>query len=74
MPLEELEKQLLSLSPIDQLRIVQSVIQSLIPNSTLEPSQNAENLNHDRSLDHSLRNLPLTVPSDFDQPLALVAS
>lgn len=69
MPLEELEKQLLSLSPVDRLRIIQSVIQSLIPNVTNESSQDTENLNRDRSPNHPLRNLPLTIPPDFDEPM-----
>jgi hypothetical protein len=77
MPLEELEKQLLSLSPTDRLRIVQSVIQSLIPDSTTESSTTAENLDrdiigtdiHDRSPNHPLRSLPLMIPPDFDEPM-----
>ncbi|MBE9011380.1 hypothetical protein IQ250_14300 [Pseudanabaenaceae cyanobacterium LEGE 13415] len=77
MPLEELEKQLLSLSPIDRLRIIQSVIQSLIPNITNELSQGAETLNcdangihsRDRSPNHPLRSLPLTISPDFDEPM-----
>lgn len=69
MPLEELEKQLLSLSPTDRLRIIQSVIQSLIPTVTSESSQDTDNLNRDRSPNHPLRSLPLTIPPDFDEPM-----
>ncbi len=69
MPLEELEKQLLSLSPTDRLRIIQSVIHSLIPTVTSESAQDIENLNQDRSPNHPLRSLPLTIPPDFDEPM-----
>ncbi|MBD1858522.1 MULTISPECIES: hypothetical protein [Leptolyngbya] len=69
MPLEELEKQLLSLSPTDRLRIIQSVIQSLIPTVTSESSQDTDKPNRDRSPNHPLRSLPLTIPPDFDEPM-----
>ncbi|MCY7284929.1 MAG: hypothetical protein LH679_16200 [Cyanobacteria bacterium CAN_BIN43] len=71
MTLQELETQLLNLSPTDRVRIIQLVIQSLIPNSTSEPTQNSNSLDltRDRSPHHPLRNLPITVPSDFDEPM-----
>jgi hypothetical protein len=79
MTLQELEAQLLKLNPSDRLRIIQSVIQSLIPNPTSEPTQTADSQDltsdtafttlRDRSPDHPLRSIPLTLPPDFDEPM-----
>jgi hypothetical protein len=79
MTLQELETQLLTLNPTDRLRIIQSVIQSLIPNPTSEPTQSADSQDltsdtafatlSDRSPHHPLRNIPITIPPDFDEPM-----
>jgi hypothetical protein len=72
MTLQELETQLLSLNTADRLRIVQSVIQSLIPIATSESPQNVDvpvDLTRDRSPHHPLRSIPITIPANFDEPM-----
>jgi hypothetical protein len=72
MTLQELETQLLNLNATDRLRLVQSVIQSLIPSATSEPPQDFDvpvDLTRDRSPHHPLRSIPITIPADFDEPM-----
>jgi hypothetical protein len=72
MTLQELETQLLNLNAIDRLRLVQSVIQSLIPNAASESLQTLDvpvELTCDRSPQHPLRSIPLTIPADFNEPM-----
>ncbi len=67
---QELEQQLLSLDLAERIRILQLLAQSLtVPSS--QPSQTPDELDltRDRSPQHPLRKIPLTIPPDFDEPM-----
>jgi hypothetical protein len=67
---QELEQQLLSLNLAERIRILQLLAQSLtVPSS--QPSQTTDELDliSDRSPQHPLRKIPLTIPPDFDEPM-----
>jgi hypothetical protein len=67
---QELEQQLLSLDLAERIRILQLLAQSLtVPSS--QPSQTTDEIDlmSDRSPQHPLRKIPLTIPPDFDEPM-----
>jgi hypothetical protein len=67
---QELEQQLLSLDLAEKIRILQLLAQSLtVPSSqpTLTPDE--LDLTRDRSPQHPLRKISLTIPPDFDEPM-----
>lgn len=76
---QELEQQLLSLDLAQRIRILQLLAQSLtVPSS--QPSQTPDEidlmsdseallLSADRTPQHPLRKIPLTIPPDFDEPM-----
>ncbi|MEB3215146.1 MAG: hypothetical protein VKN72_02660 [Nostocales cyanobacterium 94392] len=67
---QELEQQLLSLNLAERIRILQLLAQSLtVPSS--QPSKTTDELDliSDRSPQHPLRKIPLTIPPDFDEPM-----
>ncbi len=68
MTIPELEQQLLSLSQSERLRLSQLLTQSLAGSANAIPE--ALDLTQDRSPHHPLRNLPLPLPADFDEPMA----
>jgi len=67
---QELEQQLLSLDLSERIRILQLLAQSLTVQSS-QPSQTTDELDltRDRSPQHPLRKIPLTIPPDFDEPM-----
>ncbi len=76
---QELEQQLLGLDLAQRIRILQLLAQSLTlasaselcrsPNE-LDLSRNSEALlQADRSPQHPLRGIPITIPPDFDEPM-----
>jgi hypothetical protein len=65
-----LQQQLLSLDLAETIRILQLLAQSLtVPSS--QPSQTPDELDltRDRSPQHPLRKIPMTIPPDFDEPM-----
>lgn len=67
---QELEQQLLSLDLAERIRILQLLAQSLtLPSSQPTPSSDEIDLTRDRSPQHPLRKIPLTIPPDFDEPM-----
>jgi hypothetical protein len=67
---QELEQQLLSLDLAERIRILQLLAQSLtVPSSQPIPTPDAIDLMSDRSPQHPLRKIPLTIPPDFDEPM-----
>jgi hypothetical protein len=67
---QELEQQLLSLDLAERIRILQLLAQSLtVPSS--QPSQTTDEIGlmSDRSPQHPLRKIPMTIPPDFDEPM-----
>ncbi len=67
---QELEQQLLSLDLAERIRILQLLAQSLtVPSS--QPSQTTDEIDlmSDRTPEHPLRKIPLTIPPDFDEPM-----
>ncbi|WP_253274472.1 hypothetical protein [Nostoc sp. PCC 7107] len=67
---QELEQQLLSLDLAERIRILQLLAQSLtLPSSQPNPTPDEINLTRDRSPQHPLRKIPLTIPPDFDEPM-----
>jgi hypothetical protein len=67
---QELEQQLLSLDLAERIRILQLLAQSLtVPSSQPTPTPDELDLISDRSPQHPLRKIPLTIPPDFDEPM-----
>ncbi|WP_237087517.1 hypothetical protein ACN23B_03775 [Anabaena sp. FACHB-709] len=76
---QELEQQLLSLDLAERIRIFQILAQSLTVQSSppsptpdaidLKSDSEALLLSADRSPQHPLRKIPLTIPPDFDEPM-----
>ncbi|MBF2063667.1 MAG: hypothetical protein IGS39_04440 [Calothrix sp. C42_A2020_038] len=67
---QELEQQLLSLDLTERIRILQLLAQSLTsPLSQPTPTPDELDLSRDPNPQHSLRKIPLTIPSDFDEPM-----
>jgi len=67
---QELEQQLLSLDLAERIRILQLLAQSLtLPSSQPTPTPNEIDLTSDRTPEHPLRKIPLTIPPDFDEPI-----
>ncbi|NES22143.1 MAG: hypothetical protein F6K41_25265 [Symploca sp. SIO3E6] len=76
---QELEQQLLSLDLAQRIRILQLLAQSLTLPSTTQLSQFPNELDlsrdreallqADRSPQHPLRGIPITIPPDFDEPM-----
>jgi hypothetical protein len=67
---QELEQQLLSLDLAERIRILQLLAQSLtVPSSQPIPIPDAIDLMSDRSPQHPLRKIALTIPPDFDEPM-----
>ncbi|MBD2486761.1 MULTISPECIES: hypothetical protein [Nostocales] len=67
---QELEQQLLSLDLAERIRILQILAQSLtVPSSQPSPTPDAIDLKSDRSPQHPLRKIPITIPPDFDEPM-----
>ncbi|AFZ00410.1 hypothetical protein [Calothrix sp. PCC 6303] len=74
---QELEQQLLSLDLAERIRILQLLAQSLtVPSS--QSSQTTDELDlisdnfvklRQRTPEHPLRKIPLTIPPDFDEPM-----
>lgn len=67
---QELEQLLLNLDLAERIRILQLLAQSLTAPAS-QPSQSPEALDlmHDRSPQHPLRAIPITIPPDFDDPM-----
>jgi hypothetical protein len=70
MSSQELEQQLLSLDLAERIRILQLLAQSLTVASS-QPSRTPDELDltRDRSPQHPLRKIPMTIPPDFDEPM-----
>ncbi len=67
---QELEQQLLSLDLAERIRILQLLAQSLtVPSPQPSPTPDETDLMSDRSPQHPLRKIPLTIPPDFDEPM-----
>ncbi|NEP58097.1 MAG: hypothetical protein F6K31_13905 [Symploca sp. SIO2G7] len=76
---QELEQQLLGLDLAQRIRILQLLAQSLTEPSTTQLSQSPNELDlnrdreallqADRSPQHPLRGIPITIPPDFDEPM-----
>jgi len=66
MSIQELEQQLLSLDLAERIRLLQLLAQSLIVPST---SPDELDLTRDRSPQHPLRGITITIPPDFDDPM-----
>ena len=67
---QELEQQLLSLDLTERIRILQLLAQSLTsPLSQPTPTPDELDLSRDPNPQHPLRKIPLTIPSDFDEPM-----
>jgi hypothetical protein len=67
---QELEQQLLSLDLAERIRILQLLAQSLtLPSSQPTPTSDEIDLTRDRTPEHSLRKIPITIPPDFDEPM-----
>ncbi|NEQ79433.1 MAG: hypothetical protein F6K26_03985 [Moorea sp. SIO2I5] len=68
---QELEQQLLGLDLAQRIRILQLLAQSLTVTSASQPSRspNELDLSRDRSPQHPLRGIPITIPPDFDEPM-----
>ncbi|NEO76809.1 MAG: hypothetical protein F6K56_22915 [Moorea sp. SIO3G5] len=68
---QELEQQLLGLDLAQRIRILQLLAQSLTVTSASQRSQspNELDLSRDRSPQHPLRGIPITIPPDFDEPM-----
>jgi hypothetical protein len=71
MSIQELEQQLLSLDLAQRIRILQLLAQSLTVPSASQPSRSPDKLGltRDRSPQHPLRGIPITIPPDFDEPM-----
>ncbi|MBW4557436.1 MAG: hypothetical protein KME59_16130 [Trichormus sp. ATA11-4-KO1] len=71
MSIQELEQQLLNLDLAQRIRILQLLAQSLTAPSASQPSRSSDelDLNRDRSPQHPLRRIPITIPPDFDEPM-----
>lgn len=69
---QELEQQLLGLDLAQRIRILQLLAQSLTVTSASQPSRspNELDLSRDRSPQHPLRGIPITIPPDFDEPMS----
>ncbi len=67
----ELEQQLLSLDLEERIRILQLLAQSLTVPRASQPSRSPDELDltRDRSPQHPLRGIPITIPPDFDEPM-----
>jgi len=67
----ELEQQLLNLDLTERIRILQLLAQSLTVFPASKPSQSPDELDltRDRSPQHPLRAIPITIPPDFDDPM-----
>jgi hypothetical protein len=67
---QELEQQLLSLDLAERIRILQLLAQSLtVPSSQPSRTPDELDLTRDRSPQHPLRKIPMTIPPDFDEPM-----
>ncbi|MDZ7960638.1 MAG: hypothetical protein RMY34_22610 [Aulosira sp. DedQUE10] len=67
---QELEQQLLSLDLAQRIRILQLLAQSLtVPSSQPSRTPDELDLTRDRSPQHPLRKIPITIPPDFDEPM-----
>jgi len=68
---QELEQQLLSLDLAERIRILQLLAQSLTVPSASQPFSSPDELHltRDRSPQHPLRKIPMTIPPDFDEPM-----
>jgi hypothetical protein len=67
---QELEHQLLSLDLAERIRILQLLAQSLtVPSLQPTPTPDEIDLTSDRSPQHPLRKISLTIPPDFDEPM-----
>jgi hypothetical protein len=70
MSSQELEQQLLSLDLAERIRILQLLAQSLtVPSSQPSRTTDEIDLTRDRSPQHPLRKIPMTIPPDFDEPM-----
>ena len=71
MSIQTLEQQVLSLDLTERIRLLQLLAQSLTAPSTLQASQSTDELDltRDRSPQHPLRGMPITIPPDFDEPM-----
>ncbi|MDF5718008.1 MAG: hypothetical protein PUP93_30125 [Rhizonema sp. NSF051] len=67
----ELEQQLLSLDLEERIHILQLLAQSLTVPRASQPSRFPDELDltRDRSPEHPLRGIPITIPPDFDEPM-----
>ncbi|ALF56350.1 hypothetical protein ACX27_11195 [Nostoc piscinale CENA21] len=67
----ELEQQLLSLDFAERIRILQLLAQSLtVPKaSQVSLSPDEMDLTRNRSPQHPLRGIAMTIPPDFDEPM-----
>lgn len=67
---QELEQQLLSLDLAERIRILQLLAQSLtVPSSQPSRTPDEFDLTCDRTPQHPLRKIPVTIPPDFDEPM-----
>ncbi|MDF5719578.1 MAG: hypothetical protein PUP91_03600 [Rhizonema sp. PD37] len=67
----ELEQQLLSLDLEERIHILQLLAQSLTVPRASQPSRAPDELDltRDRSPEHPLRGIPITISPDFDEPM-----
>ncbi|MGH1394621.1 MAG: hypothetical protein ACRAVC_11385 [Trichormus sp.] len=80
MNIQELEQQLLSLDLAQRIRILQLLAQSLTVPRVSQPSPSPDELSltrdgeppagGDRTPQHPLRSIPITIPPDFDEPMS----
>ena len=68
---QDLEHQILSLDLAERIHILQLLAQSLTVPSASQPSASPDELEltRDRSPQHPLRGIPITIPPDFDEPM-----
>lgn len=71
MSIRELEQQILSLDLAERIRLLQLLAQSLIVPSTSQTSRSPDELDltRDRSPQHPLRGISITIPPDFNDPM-----
>jgi hypothetical protein len=62
MTVQEMEKQLLALTPTEKVKIIQMLVQSLVVTPASPPVEAVGNK-------YPLRGIPIEIPPDFDEPM-----
>jgi hypothetical protein len=62
MTVQEIEKQLLALTPNEKVKIIQMLVQSLVVIPASPPVEATSNK-------YPLRGIPIEIPPDFDEPM-----